>query len=312
MDFILESLLSKDMEAKGEETHMHGNKKIILGCLSAIAILCTVLIIKGSGEGENIYTTTVENQVIPQEGTVSAVQKEETIAAISSSGSREAAVSSAAIRKKGDTKKKVSVKRNNDHKIEPKSTKEPDKKSDKKTDKKTVDPSSTKTKSPKKNTGSKPKPQSTKSPKKNPQVITTAPSSSPAAASATLQEKNECSLTITCQEVFSHLDKLNESAKKVIPEDGIILKGNFAFEEGETVFDVLKRVCKEKEIHLDYVFTPLYSTYYIKGIHNLYEFDCGDESGWMYSVNGKDPGCGSNKYKLVKGDQVVFNYTCEY
>lgn len=92
----------------------------------------------------------------------------------------------------------------------------------------------------------------------------------------------------------------------------MILNGTFAFEEGETVFDLLKRVCKEKEIHLDYVFTPLYSSYYIKGIHNLYEFDCGDESGWMYSVNGKDPGCGSNKYKLAKGDQVVFNYTCEY
>ncbi len=108
------------------------------------------------------------------------------------------------------------------------------------------------------------------------------------------------------------MDKLSESAKKVIPKDGIILKGNFVFEEGETVFDLLKRVCKEKEIHLDYVFTPLYSSYYIKGIHNLYEFDCGDESGWMYSVNGKDPGCGSNKYGLKKGDQVVFNYTCEY
>ena len=108
------------------------------------------------------------------------------------------------------------------------------------------------------------------------------------------------------------MDKLSESAKKVIPKDGMILKGTFTFEEGETVFDVLKRVCKEREIHLDYVFTPLYSTYYIKGIHNLYEFDCGDESGWMYSVNGKDPGNGCNKYKLEKGDQVIFNYTCEY
>ncbi|MCI8365275.1 MAG: DUF4430 domain-containing protein [Eubacterium sp.] len=300
---------------------MNGNKKIILGCLLAIAVLSTVLIIKGM---ENVSTDVVENEVISQGRTVSAVPNKETRAAISSSGPGEAAVSSAALRKKEYSNKKESVKKSNDHKKEPKKTKEPDKKEDKKTDRKTdksavkkadkksVDKPSVKIKSPEKNTGSEPKSQNTKSPEKSTQAAAPAPTLSPAAASATVQEKNECSLTITCQEVFSHMDKLSESAKKVIPKDGIILKGTFTFEEGETVFDVLKRVCKEREIHLDYVFTPLYSTYYIKGIHNLYEFDCGDESGWMYSVNGKDPGNGCNKYKLKKGDQVVFNYTCEY
>ncbi len=307
---------------------MKGNKKIILGCLFAIAVLCTVLILKGIGEGENGSTSVVENEVISQRRTVSAVQDEETRVAVSSSGPGEAAVSSAALRKKEHSNKKESAKKSNDHKKEPNRTKEPDKKEDKKTDiksdksadkktdqkadKKTVDKPSEKIKSPKKSTGSEPKSQSTKSPEKSTQAAAPAPTPSPAAASATVQAKNECSLTITCQEVFSHMDKLSESAKKVIPKDGIILKGTFTFKEGETVFDVLKRVCKEKEIHLDYVFTPLYSTYYIKGIHNLYEFDCGDESGWMYSVNGKDPGNGCNKYKLKKGDQVVFNYTCEY
>lgn len=299
---------------------MNGNKKIILGCLLAIAVLSAVLIIKGNGGSENICTSVVENQVISQGGTVSEVQNEETRAAISSSGPGETEVSSAVLRKKENTPKKESAKRNNDHKKEPKRTKEPDKsadrkadnKIDKKTDKKTADPPSARTKSPKKNTGSQPKPQSTKNPGKNTQAAAPAPTQPPAAAGATKQEEKECCLTITCQEVFSHMDKLSDSAQKVIPKDGIILNGTFAFEEGETVFDLLKRVCKEKEIHLDYVFTPLYSSYYIKGIHNLYEFDCGEESGWMYSVNGKDPGCGSNKYKLAKGDQVVFNYTCEY
>lgn len=295
---------------------MNGNKKIILGCLLAIAVLSTVLIIKGSGGSEEKSTGVIESEVISHGETVSAVQKEETRSAITSSDLREAAVSSAALRKKEDTKEKVSSKKNNDQKKEPKRSIEPDKKADNKTDektgKKTADQSSAKTKSPKKTTGYVPKSQSTKSPKKSTQAATPASTQPPVAASATVQEKKECSLTITCQEVFSHMDKLSESAKKVIPKDGMILKGTFTFEEGETVFDVLKRVCKEREIHLDYVFTPLYSTYYIKGIHNLYEFDCGDESGWMYSVNGKDPGNGCNKYKLEKGDQVIFNYTCEY
>lgn len=296
---------------------MKGNKKIILGCLLFITVLCTVLIIKGMGGSDNSSTGVVESKEISQSGIVSADQKEGTKAAISSSGPGEAEVSSADLRKKENTSKKASAKRNNDHKKEPKRTKEPDKpadrKADNKIDKKTADLSSPRTRSPQKNAGSQPRPQSTKNPEKSTQAAALASTQPPAAATgATKQEKKECSITITCQEVFSHMDKLSESAKKVIPQDGIILNGTFAFEEGETVFDLLKRVCKEKEIHLDYVFTPLYSSYYIKGIHNLYEFDCGDESGWMYSVNGKDPGCGSNKYKLAKGDQVVFNYTCEY
>lgn len=301
---------------------MNGNKKIILGCLLVIAVLCTVLIIKGIERSENSSTVVVKHEAISLEGTVSAVQSEETQAAISSRGPGEAAVSSAAFREKEDTKKKVSSQKDNDNTKEPEETKEPDKteekkdgknedkKKDNEKDKKTTNPPSAKIKSPKKSTGSEPSPQDTKSPEKSPQSA--APAQTPTAASAVVQEKNECSLTITCQEVFSYMDKLSESAKKVIPKNGIILNGTFAFEEGETVFDLLKRICKEKEIHLDYVFTPLYSSYYIKGIHNLYEFDCGDESGWMYSVNGKDPGSGCNQYKLEKGDKVVFNYTCEH
>lgn len=35
--------------------------------------------------------------------------------------------------------------------------------------------------------------------------------------------------------------------------------------------------------------TPAYNSAYIEGIGNLYEFDCGNLSGWMYSVNGVWP-----------------------
>ena len=33
----------------------------------------------------------------------------------------------------------------------------------------------------------------------------------------------------------------------------------------------------------------MYNSYYVEGIGNLYEFDCGSESGWMYKVNGWFP-----------------------
>ena len=58
-------------------------------------------------------------------------------------------------------------------------------------------------------------------------------------------------------------------------------------------------------------FTPMYNSYYIKGINNLYEFDCGDGSGWMYRVNGWYPNYGVSRYALRDGDVIEFRYTCE-
>lgn len=138
-----------------------------------------------------------------------------------------------------------------------------------------------------------------------------APSKSPLRPAATAEAKNQCALQITCASVLSHMDQLKENLKKIIPPDGVILEGTYDFSEGDTVFDLLKRVCSEQNIRIDYVFTPGFSTYYIKGINQLYEFDCGDESGWMYSVNGKEPDVGCSQYKVKKNDNIVFFYTCE-
>ena len=83
-----------------------------------------------------------------------------------------------------------------------------------------------------------------------------------------------------------------------------------AFSDGETVFDVLRRACTAQQIQLEYSWTPLYDSYYIEGINNLYEFDCGGESGWMYKVNGWFPNYGCSSYSLKDGDVIVWCYTC--
>ena len=54
----------------------------------------------------------------------------------------------------------------------------------------------------------------------------------------------------------------------------------------------------------------MYNSVYIEGIGNLYEFDCGELSGWLYKVNGKTPGCGCSQYTLKDGDVVEFMYSC--
>ena len=51
--------------------------------------------------------------------------------------------------------------------------------------------------------------------------------------------------------------------------------------------------------------------HYIEGIHNLYEFDCGDLSGWMYKVNGWFPNYGCSRYQLKQGDVIEWVYTCD-
>jgi hypothetical protein len=49
---------------------------------------------------------------------------------------------------------------------------------------------------------------------------------------------------------------------------------------------------------------------YVSGINGLSEGDLGPGSGWVYSVNGKFPSVGSNKFKLKSGDSVQWRYTC--
>ncbi len=51
------------------------------------------------------------------------------------------------------------------------------------------------------------------------------------------------------------------------------------------------------------------SKVYVYSIDGLSEFDHGDESGWIYCVNGKSPKVGAGSYQLEKGDVVEWKYT---
>ena len=61
---------------------------------------------------------------------------------------------------------------------------------------------------------------------------------------------------------------------------------------------------------MEFVNTPMYNSAYIEGIHNLYEFDCGQLSGWIYKVNGWSPNYGCSRYALKDGDVIEWVYTC--
>ena len=108
------------------------------------------------------------------------------------------------------------------------------------------------------------------------------------------------------------MELCKEEKQSLVPAGGWILQPvEAAFTEGESVFDVLQRVCRENKIHMEFTDTPLYQSAYIEGIAQLYEFDCGELSGWMYSVNGTYPNYGCSKYTLQDGDVVCWVYTCD-
>ena len=121
-----------------------------------------------------------------------------------------------------------------------------------------------------------------------------------------------CTVTIVCNTVLENIDQLNQVKMPYVPADGVILKQvTVSFTQGETVFDVLQRVCQNGNIQLEYSWTPIYDSYYVEGINHLYEFDCGPESGWMYLVNGKFPNYGCSSYALQGNEEIVWCYTCK-
>ena len=152
---------------------------------------------------------------------------------------------------------------------------------------------------PKPNNNEKPKPgnSSTKPKPENNQTITS-PKPNNKTVTIAISCKTAINNGLNKKPGFSHL-----------PSNGIILQNmKVEFNEGDTVFDILVKVTRKKGIHMEY--RGAGSNTYIEGINNLYEFDGGSNSGWMYSVNGVYPNYGVGAYKVKSSDVIKFNYTC--
>lgn len=131
---------------------------------------------------------------------------------------------------------------------------------------------------------------------------------------ATVDKKKQltATLSVSAATILDNMNIFNEDKLEVLPADGIIYKAQkVTFYEGESVFDVLLREMKKNKIHMEFSMTPIYNSNYIEGINNLYEFDAGELSGWMYKVNGWFPNYGSSRYVLKDGDVIEWVYTCD-
>jgi hypothetical protein len=121
-----------------------------------------------------------------------------------------------------------------------------------------------------------------------------------------------CTISIDCQTILARPELLPPEKSDLVPADGILLDSTtVAVSEGDTVFDVLERIAREKKIHLEFDMTPAYQSVYIEGIGNLYEFDCGDLSGWTYSVNDIFSPTSCSQISVKNGDRIRWCYTCD-
>lgn len=124
-----------------------------------------------------------------------------------------------------------------------------------------------------------------------------------------------CTLSIKCDTLLKPENRkvaISNGKGEMIPEDGVIYSTKkVKFYKNESVFDVLLREVQEQKIHMEFSMTPIYNSNYIEGINNLYEFDGGELSGWMYKVNGWFPNYGCSRYQLKEGDVIEWVYTCD-
>ena len=125
-------------------------------------------------------------------------------------------------------------------------------------------------------------------------------------------QKKYVTITINCATIYDNLETFDKAKREILPENGLIVPATkVEIVQGETVFDGLLKVTKDKRIHMEYVATPLYKSDYIEGIGNIYEIDAGPLSGWMYKVNNLFPNYGCGRDVLKDGDNIEWVYTCD-
>jgi|GEM_PF-2480922 len=111
-------------------------------------------------------------------------------------------------------------------------------------------------------------------------------------------------LSISCAAVLGNEHMLRPNRNPPLPPNGVILAPvTVNFTEGDTVLAVLLRETRARGIQMEH------RSGYVRGINNLYEFDFGPLSGWMYKINGAFPGMGAGDYVLRQGDVIEWVYT---
>ena len=112
-------------------------------------------------------------------------------------------------------------------------------------------------------------------------------------SAGTTSSKGKVSISLSANATTTDGKKVSFSGSK-----------SYTLEEGDsyTAYDLLSMLCEDKGWDLDG------DSNYVSGINGLSEFDCGEQSGWMYSVGGKYPNVPAGDYEVEKGKTVKWTY----
>ena len=120
------------------------------------------------------------------------------------------------------------------------------------------------------------------------------------------------SLTVRVDTLVDNINVLGREMHELVPHDGVIFHSEDVIANvGDSVFDVLQREMRSVGIHMSARHTPIVNTAYVEAIGNIFEFDAGPMSGWIYRVNEYFPGFGSSMYMVEPGDVVKWLYSLD-
>jgi hypothetical protein len=92
-------------------------------------------------------------------------------------------------------------------------------------------------------------------------------------------------------------------------EETVLENETVSFSEGDSALDILIAAVQEAKLQLEYDGTG--GLAYVRGINDLYEFDEGPESGWVYTVNGERINESAGSFTPEDGDIIVWQYIVE-
>lgn len=113
-------------------------------------------------------------------------------------------------------------------------------------------------------------------------------------------------VSASCNEAAENSEKAQRAL--TLPADNYIISPTeITLADGSTAFDALIEAARKNSVTVEHTSSPM--GVYVAGIGDLYEFDYGSESGWLYSVNGEYPPCALSAYTAAEGDMIALAYT---
>ena len=96
-------------------------------------------------------------------------------------------------------------------------------------------------------------------------------------------------------------------SKSIAPNDGVILPAtDVEISDGDTVYTLLDRICKDKGITLDVIEEG--DGVFVNGIEGIVCFADGSSRAWDFTVNGRSTGRDSANSPIKGGDVIVWRY----